>query len=230
MYISRDYSYNTTDEMKLVEKGYGELTVHSIHFDRYYTEEQKEKNRQLAESMTREEWSEHCNDIAESFSKPMMEILEKFISKYNIHQISKETSTMEHYTSDWDLYFWSDRGWNEKDYMTCFKLNFNTKREPKQNMELLEEIISFISLMEYENIGCRIQYDVAINEKKVAEKVDTVYENHIGKFVEYQGMIGKLKVVREENGMKEYGFFKKNARSKYYSIPNTKILTRVYNI
>lgn len=224
MYINKDYSYIKASETMLIENGYGKMTVHSIHFNRHYTEEQKERNRQLAESMTREEWNKHCDKVAESFAKPMTEILERFVSKYNIHQVSKETSTMEHYTSDWDLYFWSDRGWNGNDYMTCFNLSFNTDRTPEQNMKLLEEIISFIETMEYENIGCRIQYDAFIDEKKVEEKVKTICENLVGKFIEYCGMTGKIKVVREENGIKEYGFFKKNARNKYYHISNTEIL------
>lgn len=224
MYIKKDYSYIKASEKMLIENGYGKMTVHSIHFDRHYTEEQKERNRQLAESMTREEWSKHCGKVAESFAKPMTEILERFTSKYNIHQVSKETSTMEHYASDWDLFFWCDRGWNGNDYMTCFNLSFNTNRIPEQNMNLLDEIISLVETMEYENIGCRIQYDALIDEKKVEEKAKIICENLVGKSIEYFGMIGKIKVVREENGIKEYGFFKKNARNKYYHISNTEIL------
>lgn len=220
MYISKDFSYINANETMLMDKGYGIMSVHSIHFDRHYSEEQKEKNRQLAESMTREEWSKHCDRIAESFAKPLNEILEKFLRKYSIYQASENIS----YDSDWDLFFWSDRGWNGKDFMTHFKLNFNKERSPEQNLILLDEIISLVETMEYKNIGCRIQYDVVIDNERVETEAKTICERLVGKFIDYHGMIGKIKVVRDENGIKEYGFFKKNARNKYYSISNVDIL------
>lgn len=52
MYIEHDYHYINANENLLIEKGYGKISIHSIHFDRHYSEEQKEKNRQIAESMT----------------------------------------------------------------------------------------------------------------------------------------------------------------------------------
>ena len=220
MYIKKDFIYISANETMLMDNGYGKLSVHSIHFDRHYSEEQKENNRKTAESMTREEWGRHCDKIAEGFAKPMTEILEKFMNKYSIYQASEDVR----YDSDWDLFFWSDRGWNGKDFMTHFSLTFNDNRSPEQNMELLDEIISLVETMEYENIGCRIQYNAVIDNERVETEAKTICERLIGKFIDYHGMIGKIKVVREENGIKEYGFFKKNARNKYYSISNTEIL------
>ena len=224
MYIEKDFSYISTNETMLMDKGYGKMSVHSIHFDRHYSEEQMEKNRLLAESMTREEWSKHCDSIAESFAKPMEEIVKQFTSKYDIYQACEYTGKKISFDSDWDLFFWSDRGWNGKDFMTHFKLNFNKERSPEQNMTLLDEIISLVETMEYENIGCRIQYDAVIDNAKVETEAKTICERLVGKFIDYHGMTGKIKVVRDENGIKEYGFFKKNARKKYYRISNVDIL------
>ena len=224
MYISKDFSYINANETMLMDNGYGKLSVHSTHFDRHYSEEQKEKNREIAESMTREEWSKHCDEIAEGFAKPMEEIVKQFASKYDIYQACEYTGKKISFDNDWDLFFWSDRGWNGKDFMTHFKLNFNKERSPEQNMTLLDEIISLVETMEYENIGCRIQYDAVIDNERVETEAKTICERLVGKFIDYHGMTGKIKVVREENGIKEYGFFKKNARNKYYSISNTEIL------
>jgi hypothetical protein len=47
MYIKKDFSYISTNETMLMDKGYGKMSVHSIHFDRHYSEEQMEKNRLL---------------------------------------------------------------------------------------------------------------------------------------------------------------------------------------
>ena len=43
MYISKDFSYINANETMLMDNGYGKLSVHSIHFDRHYSEEQKKK-------------------------------------------------------------------------------------------------------------------------------------------------------------------------------------------
>lgn len=220
MYISKDFSYINANETMLMDNGYGKLSVHSIHFDRHYSEEQKEKNREAFESMTRGEWSKYCDKIEEEFAKPLNEILEKFLSKYSIYQASENVS----YDSDWDLFFWSDKGWNGKGFMTHFNLTFNNNRNPEQNMKLLEEIISFVDTMEYENIGCRIQYDAIIDTNMVEIEAKRICEKLLGKFIDYHGMTGKIKVVKEKNGTKEYGFFKKNARNKYYRISNADIL------
>lgn len=218
MYVKKDVSYIRETGTKLMGKGYGKMTVHSIHFDRYYSEEQKMQNVQTAKSMSVEEWSNYCDKISESFEKPMTEILSKFIEKYDIHQVSEETRTMEHYRSDWDLFFHSNKGWNGKSHMDSFDLKFNGKRTPEQNMQLLDEIIEMVKTLEYDNIACRVQYDVAIDEDKLAEDGIHICEEVVGKMIYYCGHEGKIKEVSEYKGIKEYGFFKKNAKNKYYPV------------
>ena len=108
--------------------------------------------------------------------------------------------------------------------MDCFKLSFNKNRTPEENIKLLEEIIPLVEGMDYENIGCRIQYNAVINNGKVEKEAKIICDSLIGKSIIYCGMIGKIKVVSERNGNKEYGFFKKYARSKYYHISYVDIL------
>ena len=224
MFIKHDFSYIRTNESKLIDSGYGTMGVHSIHFDRYFSEEQKEKNRELAETLTREEWNKHCGELGEELALYLYEILNVFVKKYNIHQVSAETSTMEHYRSDWDLYFYSNKGWNGKEYMDFFNLSFNGKRSAEQNMKLAKEIVSMVELLEYENICCRVQYIAIIDNEKVSTDAKAVCENLLGKFINYNYMTGKIKVVSEADGNKEYGFFKKNAKNRYYPISYTEIL------
>lgn len=59
---------------------------------------------------------------------------------------------------------------------------------------------------------------------KFAKETKIICDSLIGKSIIYWGMIGKIKVVSERNGNKEYGFFKKYARSKYYHISYVDIL------
>ena len=220
MYIEHDYHYINANENLLIEKGYGKISIHSIHFDRHYSEEQKEKNRQIAESMTSEQWSRHCEEVAKDFSKPMENILKIFLNKYSIFQASENVS----YKSDWDLHFWSNKGWNGKDYMDCFSLSFNTNRSVEKNIALLNEIIPLVESMEYENIGCRIQYNAVLDKEKIEREAKEICEKLTGKFITYCGIEGKIKVVDEVNNYKTYGFFRKGARSKYYKVSNAEIL------
>lgn len=224
MFIKEDYSYISQMENKLIENGYGKLSVHSIHFDRYFTEEQQERNKQIAHDSTTEEWHKYCDEIGEYLSKQLLEIAKVFDSKYDIHQFREEKNTIEHYKSNWDLYFYSNKGWNGKEYMNFFTLTFNDDRTPEENMNLLEEIKGIIETLNYENIMCRIQYDAVIDNKRVENEAKAICENLLGKFTTYNGMIGKIKVIHELEDKKEYGFFKKNARTNYYPIHYATIL------
>lgn len=67
MYIKEDYSYITKNERLLIERGYGKLTVHSIHFDRYFTEKEKENNFQISKVSTAEEWSNYCDELSKNY-------------------------------------------------------------------------------------------------------------------------------------------------------------------
>lgn len=229
MNISRDYSYIKGFETKLIDAGYGKMTVHSLHFSRYVSDEQKEINRKFFEGMTETERNNYYKSaefeaVQETFGKSLRDVLDIFIGKFDIHQVSAETSTNAHYGSDWDLFFWSDRGWNGKEYMSCFSLTFNDNRTAEQNMILLDKIVAILESMENEKVSCRIQYDTVIDEKAVAEAARKVFDGIAGKFVSWSGYEGKIKVVSTEGSETEYGFFKKGSKKRYYKITNADLV------
>lgn len=229
MNINRDYSYIKGFETKLIDAGYGKITVHSLHFDRYISDEQKEINCKFFEGMTETERKNYYNStefesIQESFGKSLQDILDILIGKFDIHQTSEETSTLSHYSSNWDLFFWSDRGWNGKEYMSHFSLSFNENRTPEQNMTLLDKIITILESTENEKVSCRIQYDAVIDEKTVAEAARKVFNDIARKFVSWCGYEGKIKVISDEDGITQYGFFKKGSKKKYYKISNVDLV------
>lgn len=230
MNISRDYSYIKGFETKLIDAGYGKMTVHSLHFDRYVSDEQKEINRKFFEGMTETERNNYYKSaefeaVQEAFGKSLRDVLDIFIGKFDIHQVSAETSTNAHYGSDWDLFFWSDRGWNGKEYMSCFSLTFNDNRTAEQNMILLDKIVAILESTENEKVSCRIQYDAVIDEKAVAEAARKVFDGIAGKFVSWSGYEGKIKIVSTEDSETEYGFFKKGSKKRYYKITNADLVT-----
>lgn len=224
MFVKKDLSYVGDTANKLLEKGYAQLSVHSLWFDRYFTEEQKMKNRELGSSMSVEEWSAYCDNISKSLEQPMKEVLKKFVERYDIHQVSEETSTMTHYNSDWDLFFHSNRGWNGKTWMDSFDLTFNKGRTAEQNMKLLDEILLLLETLEYDNIYCRVQYTVVYDEERLAEEGIRICEELAGKVIYYCGYEGKIKEVAGSNGAKEFGFFKKRARGKYFPVKYSELV------
>ena len=217
MIINKDFTYMNSQE--LIEKGYAELDIHSISFDRYYSEEEKQNNSLTFESMTNEEWNLHCDEIAEGIYQQMLPIITLLNEKYNIHQISEEKSTIEHYRENWDLYFYSNKGWNNKDYFDHMKLSFNGKREANENIKLLEEILLLLKNLEVKNVSCKVQYTTRINEEKVKNKSTEICKQLLDKNIEYQGMKGKIKLIDKSKEI--YGFFKSRARNHYYNISDT---------
>ena len=63
MLIIHDYSYTNKN---LTENGYAVYGIHSLNFDRYFTEEEMEQNKQFAEQYGNmsQEWVDSCDKIA----------------------------------------------------------------------------------------------------------------------------------------------------------------------
>lgn len=223
MLISKDFSYISPAKSRLVDVGCGKYTVYSLHFDRHISEEQRQSNIEFFRDMTDEQRVEYYNSsefeaVQADFSKALEEVINFLDGKFNIHQTTTENSTMKHYKSDWDMFFWCDRGWNNSSYMSHFSLTFNQERTPEQNMALLEKIIPMLESMENEQVFCRVQYDIGIDMEKAAEAAKKSFDGINGKFVEMFGCIGKIKVVSSDTDGIRYGFFKKGAKSKYYPL------------
>lgn len=231
MVIKHDNSYISAIASELIDRGYGVRTVHSVHFDRYYTEEEKRRNSDLYASMTREEWGKHCDEVAESFVVPMNEILQLFIGKYDIHQVSPETSTMTHFRSNWDLFFNSRKIWGHDlvHRFDSFTLTFNEHRTPEENAKLLEEVLKIVEDLEYKNIACRVQYTAYLYDGKIEEAAASAYKKIEGKFVDCFYDRGKVRIVGERDGKTLYGFFCKGAKKKYLPLTGAEVLTMTFN-
>ena len=227
MYIKHDYSYITASSEKLAQHGLGKQTVFSLTLGRYFTEAERQENSRIANSCTREEWSARCDALSKSLDKPLTEIMKVLCEKYDIHQTSPETDTIKHYRSEWDLFFWSNRGWNGQDHMDTVQLTFNDERPIEYRAKVLETLLPMLEKMEYKNIGCRIQYCIILDDKKIFETANTVYNEALaGKFLRYNRLEGKIKIVGKDrvSGENCYGFFRKGAKTKYYPISSAEIV------
>lgn len=227
MYIKHDYSYITASSEKLAQHGFGKQTVFSLTLGRYFSEAERQENSRIANSCAREEWSARCDALSKSLDKPLTEIMKVLCQKYDIHQTSPETDTIKHYRSEWDLFFWSNRGWNGQDHMDTVQLTFNDERPIEYRAKVLETLLPMFEKMEYKNIGCRIQYCIILDDKKIFETAESVYNEALaGKLLRYNGLEGKIKIVGKDrvSGENCYGFFRKGAKTKYYPISSAEIV------
>jgi hypothetical protein len=224
MKIKHDYSYLGVNADKLITMGYAEMSVHSLHFDRDLSEEEKQENRSQSEILTKEQWSERCDNFSKYLSTQLKSVAQYFADNYDVHQVDEKTSTMEHFRSDWDLYFYSNKGWNNKDYFDYFSIDFNEKRTAISIMALMVKITDVLAVMEIKNVSCRVQYSIKYNEEKLKEDAIKIVESIKGNFIKYSGMDGKFKLVNEHDGNKIYGFFPKCSKTKYYGINNINVI------
>ena len=224
MKIEHDYSYLRAGLDKLITMGYAEMSVHSLHFDRDLSEEEMQENRLQSEILTREQRNERCDNFSKYLYTQLKGIVQYFADNYDVHQIDEKTSTMTHYGSDWDLFFYSNKGWNNKDYFDYFTISFNKKRTAKSIMELMGKITDVLKDMEIKNVSCRVQYNLKYNEVKLEEDAMKIVESIEGNLINYSGRDGKFKLVNEYEGIKVYGFFPKGSKKRYYSVDNISVI------
>lgn len=216
MLIKEDYSYIGERGQNLISEGYAELGIYSLNFARYFTEEEKKNNRNLAETMTSEQWDIHCDNTSKALYGIMFSIAEMLNREYIMYQFDKNVS----HEADWDLFFYSNKGWNNKDYFDYMQINFNRKRSTKQNLRLKDEIVKMLADIEVKNVYCGMQHYVIYNDEKIKLKARENFEKYRNKFISYKGMTGKIKET--EKG--QYGFFKKGAYKNYYLLSNIDVI------
>lgn len=209
MLINFDYSYISTREQQLNDAGYGTVVAEHIWFDRHFTEEERERNWQFSQSMSKEEWERHNEAYNITLNSTLEEIVNILLGKFNIQ---------DSHNDDYDFYFWSDSGTIAPRIMTRFSLTFNRNRSLESRENILSEVLAILKEINCEGVVCRIQFRFYKNEVKIEEEATEIYKSIEGKFVTYLGKIGKVKIVSEGNGQRVYGFFKKGAKSRYYRI------------
>lgn len=222
MLLKHNYTYLNNED--LIEKGYAECGVCSLNFDRYLDEDERNENQIQSQLLDKESWNLRCDEFSKYIYNQMLPIKEILNSKYDIHQISEEKSSNEHYRSDWDLFYYTNKGWNGKDYFDYMRISFNEKRSFVKNFELLNEIINLLENMDIKNVYCWIQYHTIYHEAEIKAEAESMFNKIKDKFVDYQGSIGKIKITDTLSG---YGFFKKGSKSRYYPMSDKQILSIV---
>jgi len=214
MSIREDKSYLSSLDLLAIEKGIAKLDIHSIRISREpFTEEQKEENRKLADSVSREEWAIHCDESAERTAQKIEPLIEKLSEKFIIHQY--KDNSMEHYGSNWDLFFWCNGNNKGRDY-SYVTLGTNTKRTVEERLSDIEKVLEYAQEIGFEGIDIAIQYATKYDDEKVRYIAIAYYQSVKNKFINYMG-VGKIKEVGNGDNV-HYGFFKKGASRNYYRV------------
>ena len=206
--IKEDKSYLSNSDLLAIESGFAKLDIYSLRIDREdFTEEQKEQNKKLCDSVTREEWCKICDENKRNTALRIEPLIEALSNKFNIHQY--KNNSMEHFRSNWDLYFWcngNNDGSRDYSYIT---LTFNEKRTVEERYSDLEKILNYIKEIGFDGIDVHVQYTTTYEEEKIKNYVNEYIKNIINTAINYNGYIGKIKNVGKDNkGNECYGFSK----------------------
>lgn len=210
--ICYDYSYISSNNYSvLIQRGIAKLSVYSIHIDKYFSEEEKEKNRSLAESISEKEWCKHCDESWKKYDKVAKDIMDVLDKKYEIYQYNNMRNYGNH-----ELFFCSNRGWNNKDYMTTVTISPNTRRD---NIAFCDKVINDIVDCYTGDVPLeiRVQYELEIIDEGLRNIVIPFIEGITDKFITYRSELGKIKKVNN----KDYGFFRKGAKRRYYELSHS---------
>jgi hypothetical protein len=220
MSIREDKSYLSSLDLLAIEKGIAKLDIYSLRIDREpFTEEQKEENHKLADRVSSQEWAIHCEESAERTARKIEPLIEKLSQKFIIHQY--KDNSMEHYGTNWDLFFWCNGNNKGRDY-SYVTLSTNTKRTVEERQSDIEKVLEYIQEVSFEGIDIAIQYTIKYDDVKVRDIAIAYYQTVKNKFIDYMG-IGKIKEVGNDDN-RHYGFFKKGASRKYYRLSDMSLL------
>lgn len=220
--IKEDMSYLGEIDLLSVEKGVAELGIHSIRFSNLLTEEEKTENSKAAETLSREDWSKRCDENRLKVAVKVEKIIDLIHENFVIYQYKNKD--IDYSKDNWDLFFWSNS--EDLSYVT---LNPNEKRSNEQQIEDINKVLSLLKTINIEGIQVHIQHKVIYKEEIVQDIVLNEYNNVKDKFINYNGLNGKIKEVgKNYRGKVVYGFFKKGARSKYYQVSESWFLQKSF--
>ena len=214
--IREDRSYLSNTDLLAIEKGIAKLDIHSIRINgRKFIEEEMIENRKLAETLSREEWSKHCEDAERKTATIIEPIIDILDNNFIIRQYKKELSFRDSY----DLFFNGDIN-----CLSSVRMSFNKKKSSEDRENDIKKVMDYLKQFDNVEIDIAIQYTTNYNDDQVKEIVSNFVDNNETNYFFFQGMEGKIKQVYDNT----YGFFKKRARNKYYEISDKDILSLTF--
>lgn len=230
MKLMDDYSYITGKANKMIEMGLADLDLHSIRIDTFISDEQGKENSKLAKTLNRDEWGKHCDEFEKVQGKKVEKILDLLSEYFTMYQYKDKN--IQYYNRkcsdnqngyEWDLFC-------NFGYRRDARLSFNENGKTlNQRYEDLNKIKEILNNYEDDSIIINIQYTQKFHIEELKINAMEAYTHLKNIFINYNGMIGKLKPVQEYHDSYYgttcmFGFFKKGSKSRFYQLTNMDII------
>ena len=124
---------------------------------------------------------------------------------------------------DYSLWFWcnTENGEMRLDYV---RLERNNKHGIEENEEIAEKAMRVFEQMQTKDNVVTLQYEAVYDEQRLEEAATRFAEESIGKFVCYNGEVGRIvKIDPEEYNGYGYFFKRKGARTRGYYLDSKKV-------
>ena len=222
MIFTEDYSHIPNNWSDLVSKGYAKLDLYSLRLDRHLTEEQMKQNHNSASLMSRDEFSNFCEQKRRVYAEKITKVMDLLNNNFAIYQY--DDSKKVAYSSDWDLFFWCNCISIENKYqrnMSYCTLTFNNKSAIEKRFAVLTAVQKLLADYVDDDIQIYIQYSLEYNNDIIQKDADKCFDLIKGKTLEIseygKGTIRKISDT-------EYGFFKPRAKTRYYPLSDIDVI------
>ena len=198
--------------------GYAKPGIHSLIIDREYVDKKNLGDKNLDE-MTTLEWIDHCEEIRKGTAIKIESLLNFLLKEYSIYQYPNCDSIP--YKSNWDMFFWCNGGKDGKD-LSYITLSCNEQRSNEEQLQTFHKVLESIKKHGYAGLDVRIQYKVVYDEEGLKHAAKEKYKKIRNKYVEFNGMVGKVKFL-ENDGCDGYCFFPKWSHKRAYKVSNVEL-------
>lgn len=214
--VRKDMSYVSELDLKAIENGLADLSVHSLRITNFYTEEQKKENLNISHTLTREQWSAFCEENRKAIATKVEPIIDIISQSFMIYQYKDKS--VDYRKDDWDLFFWCNCG--DMSYVT---LSSNDKRTTDKQMDTVNAVLDLIKSIDMDGIEVIIQYTAIYNESLVGAVILEYCEKMQDKMIDFGGHTGKIIKYGDT-----FYFKKKHSKKQLYDINSNAVLRNVF--
>lgn len=208
---------------QLISHGYATCKAYQFSFFRYVSDDSKKENLRKAKKLSCEEWEAECDRVGWNICRQMQLIVDKLAREFSIYQYDPGVKYGKH-----ELFFWSNRGWNKKEWYDHFSLTLNQDKSCIEQEKILERVTEILLGIKSPQIRCQIEYMAVLDEDKICKDAECKYQELSEKRVYWAGMEGRIYKFCSSDKT-EYRFYQRKAgvgriNSHFLSIPLTEMV------